>query len=118
MTFKEKMVKFLQNTDKDKVRTNLNENSMSISIGCDINHIEAEKIRTMIKNANENYKVCIIHTCTAYGQFIDLTKDVINFVSKNLPKSYSLFLAGCGVDTFAEEFPKLTIISGNAKFDI
>lgn len=118
MTFKEKMEEFLQGTAKDKVRTNLDENSMSVSIGCDINHIEAEKIRTMIKNANESYKVCIIHTCTAYGEFIDITKDIIKFVSKNLPKSYKLFLAGCGVDSFAEEFPKLTIISGNAKFNI
>ena len=88
--FKQEIEEFLKDIDKDKVRTNLDENSMSISIGCDLNHIEAEKIRTMIKNKNCEYKICTIHTCTAYNQFIELTRSIIDFTIEHLPEEYSL----------------------------
>ena len=116
--FKEEIETFLKDVDKDKVHLSLNENSMCVSIGCDLNHLEAEKVRTMIKNHNCEYKVCVIHTCTAYNQFIDLTRSIIEFVSEHLPKEYDLILTGCGVDGFIGEFPNIRLVSNDRKFDI
>lgn len=116
--FKQQMEEFLKSVDKDKVKFNTDENSMVISIGCDLNHLEAEKVRTIIKNYNSQYKVCVIHTCTAYNEFIDLTKRVIDFVKISLPYGYDLFLAGCGVESFKEDYPDIKMVIGKDKFDI
>ena len=116
--FRQEIEEFVKDIDKDKVRLNLDDNSISISIGCDLNHLEAEKIRTMIKNKNCEYKICTIHTCTAYNQFIQLTKDIIDFTIEHLPQEYSLVLTGCGADHFKDDYPQLTIVSNEGKFDM
>lgn len=103
--------------DKDKVHYNFDENSTCVSIGCDLNHLEAEKIRTLIKNTNPQYKVCVIHTCNAYNQFIDLTENVIKLVLNNISKDYKLFLTGCNPECFKDIANGITIIPGDQKFD-
>lgn len=116
--FKEEMENFIKEIDKDKIYLNLNENSMCVSVGCDLNHLEAEKIRTMIKNKNCDYKVCVIHTCTEYSKFIELTNSVISFVSEHLPEEYDLMMTGCGVNNFSNTFPNIKMIPNESKFDI
>lgn len=116
--FKQQVEEFLKDTDKDKVHANLDENSMVISVGCDLNHLEAEKVRTLIKNANTQYKICVIHTCTAYNAFISLTKSIIEFVKSVIPQDYAFVLTGCGVDSFKDIYPSLMIVPNDKKFDI
>ena len=50
--FKEEFELFAKQFSNDKIHATLDENSMCISVGCDLNHLEAEKVRTLIKNAN------------------------------------------------------------------
>ena len=114
--FKQLLEKFLRQFDKDKVHYNADENSISVSVGCDLNHLEAEKTRTLIKNTNPNYKVCVVHVCTEYSKFIKLTKSVIDFVYNNLPKEYKLFLTGCNPLYFADFYPQIKIIKDEDKF--
>ena len=114
--FKQQLEDFLKQFDKDKVHANINENSMSISVGCDLNHLEAEKIRTLIKNTNPDYKVCVIHVCTEYQAFMDLTRRVIDFVKISLPYEYKLFLAGCNSMFYQQFYPDLKIVPDDKKF--
>lgn len=116
--FKQILESFIATQNRDKIRFNLDENSIFVSVGCDLNHLEAERIRTQIKNANPDYKVCVVHVCTEYSKFIELTKQVIDLVVANLPSEFKLFLTGCDSLFYQQFYPDLKIVGDNDKFKV
>ena len=110
--------KLVDKIDNDKLHITESDNVISISCGCDLNHLEAEKVVAMIKNRNNNYKVCLINTCFAYKKFIDITKKVIEYTLDNIEKDYKVFLIGCGANFFKEMFPELTAIEQKDELNI
>lgn len=110
--------KIITSAHKDKLHLNVDGNIITVSVGCDLNHLDAEKIHTLIKNENPNYKICILHTCTAYRQFIQITKNVINAVYTSLPSDYKLVLTGCGAVKFQADYKDILIVEDTKKFDV
>ena len=111
------LVDFLDTFDKEWVTFDIEIGLISICIGCDLNRIESEKVKTLIKNRNPLSNIILINTCVAYQTCTD-TCDVILQYIKNNNKKRKVYIIGCGSEHFKSKYPEFIFISKKDEFDI
>ena len=110
-------VNFLESFKENTLDYTVESGLISICVGCDLNKIETEKVKTILKNRNPIPNCILINTCVAYDSCIDMSKSILDYVKNNKITKYKVFVIGCGCDQFKLDYPDFIFIDKKYEFD-
>ena len=107
----------------DSIKTNLITHDeepglISISIGCDLNRVELEKVKRLIKNRNPIPNVILVNTCVAYQECTDTCDMILKYIKDNCLHKYKVCIIGCGFEYFKNLYPDFTVVSKKDQYNI
>ena len=107
----------------DSIKTNLITHDeepglISISIGCDLNRVELEKVKRLIKNRNPIPSVILVNTCVAYQECTDICDMILKYIKDNCLHKYKVCIIGCGFEYFKNLYPDFTVVSKKDQYNI
>lgn len=86
------------------------EHARIISVACELNYLEAEKLKALISKYFNDF--IIINTCGAHKETIDLSKILVDKTLKEFPNSF-VFIEGCLSQQFTHLVSDRVIVIDN-----
>ena len=112
------LVEFLNSIKSNLITHDEEPGLISICIGCDLNRVELEKVKALIKNQNPIPNIILINTCVAYQECTDVCNMILKYVKDNCLSKYKVYIIGCGFDYFKDLYPEFITIDKKNQYDI
>jgi len=98
------------NQYKDNIYYSIDNNTISVAVGCELNFVELEKIKSLISKYFS--KFVIINTCGVHEKNINISKEIVTELIKEKPE-YTIFIVGCASKLFINLTSDNIIIANN-----
>ena len=98
------------NQYKDNIYYSIDENSISVAVGCELNFVELERIKSIVSKYFSNF--IIINTCGVHEKNTEISKQIVSELIKENPNS-TVFIVGCASKLFINFTNDNVIIANN-----
>ena len=98
------------NQYKDNIYYSIDDHTISVAVGCELNFVELEKIKSLVSKYFSNF--VIINTCGVHEKNTEISKQIVSKLVKEKPE-YTIFIVGCASKLFVNLTSDKIIIANN-----